>query len=85
MHYLSTVHISQNVQNKIHNLRIRLEQSTYQTKKLKNTNSLELPFSYMTILKALKHKSCLNLGTCHKHMQFTEPTPTIYWYAKEIN
>ena len=36
----------------------------------------------MTILKALKHKSCLNLGTCHKHMQFTEPTPTIYWYAK---
>ena len=37
----------------------------------------------MTILKDLKHKSCLNLDTCHKHVvQFTERTPTIYWYAK---
>ena len=35
MHYLSTVHISQDVQNKIHNLQIRLEQSTDQTKKAK--------------------------------------------------
>ena len=36
----------------------------------------------MTILKALKHKSCLSLGTCHKHaVQFTEPTPTIYWHT----
>ena len=35
----------------------------------------------MTILKALKHKSCLSLGTCHKHtVQFIEPTPTIYWH-----
>ena len=32
---LSTVHISQNDQNKIHNLQIRLEQSTDQTKKAK--------------------------------------------------
>ena len=37
----------------------------------------------MTIPKALKHKSCLSLGTCHKDIvQFTEPTPTIYWYTK---
>ena len=33
----------------------------------------------MTILKALKHKYCLSLGTCHKYVvQFTDPTPTIY-------
>ena len=37
----------------------------------------------MTILKkVLKHKSCLRLGTCHKHVQFTGQTPTSYWYAK---
>ena len=37
----------------------------------------------MTILKALKHKYCLSLGTCHKHLvQFTDSIPTIYWYAK---
>ena len=30
--------MSQNVGNKIHNLQIRLEQFTDQTKKLKNTN-----------------------------------------------
>ena len=37
----------------------------------------------MTILKALKHKYCLILGTCHKYaVQFTDLTPTIYWYAK---
>ena len=32
----------------------------------------------MTILKALKLKFCLHLGTCHKYaVQFTDPTPTI--------
>ena len=37
----------------------------------------------MTILKAFKHKYCLSLGTCHKYvMQFTDPTPTVYLYAK---
>ena len=37
----------------------------------------------MAILKALKHKYCLSLGTCHKHVvQFTDPSHTIYWYAK---
>ena len=37
----------------------------------------------MTILKTLKHKYCLILGTCHKYaVQFTDLTPTIYWYAK---
>ena len=37
----------------------------------------------MAILKALKHKCCLSLGTCHKSiMQFAEETPTIYSYAK---
>ena len=34
-YYLSTDHISQNVQNKIHNLQIRLEQFIDQTKKTK--------------------------------------------------
>ena len=33
--------------------------------------------------KAPKHKHCLILGTCYKHVgQFTDLTPTIYWYAK---
>ena len=37
----------------------------------------------MIILKPLKHKSCLSLGTCHKYaVGFTEPTPTIYWYVQ---
>ena len=32
---------------------------------------------------ALKHESCLSLCTYHKHVvQFTEPTPTIYWHVK---
>ena len=44
MHYLSTVHISQDVQNKIHNLQLRLEQSTDQTKKLKIPISWNCPF-----------------------------------------
>ena len=40
----------------------------------------------MTILKAIKHKSCFSLGTCHQHVvQFIERTPTIYWYAKRNN
>ena len=52
-------------------------------KKLKNTNQLEFHFLSMTILKAFKRKYCLSLGTCHKYvMQFTDPTPTVYWYAK---
>ena len=39
--------------------------------------------SSASILKALKHKYCLSLGTCHKYVvQFTDPTSTIYWYAK---
>ena len=33
LHYLSTIHISRNVLNKIHNLQIRLEQFTDLTKK----------------------------------------------------
>ena len=82
--YLSTVHISQNVQNQIHNLQIRVEQFTDLTKKLKNTSQLELHFSYLTTLKSLKHESCLSLDTCHKYVvQVSEPTPTIYWYAKK--
>ena len=37
----------------------------------------------MTILKALKHKYCLILGTYPKYVvQFTDPTPTIYWHVK---
>ena len=37
----------------------------------------------MTILKDLKHKYCLILGTCQKYIvEFTEQTPKIYWYVK---
>ena len=37
----------------------------------------------MTILKAVKYKYRLSLGTCHTYVvQFTDPAPTIYWYAK---
>ena len=37
----------------------------------------------MTILKTLKRKYCLSLGTRHKYVvQFTDPTPTIFWYAE---
>ena len=36
----------------------------------------------MTIQKSLKLKSYLSLGLCHKHVQFTEPIPKIYWYTK---
>ena len=37
----------------------------------------------MTIIKTLKHKSCLSSDTYHKYIvEFIEPTPTIYWYAK---
>ena len=36
----------------------------------------------MAILKSLKHKYCLSLGTCHNPVQFTDPNPTIYWYEK---
>ena len=83
LYYLSTACISQNVQNKIYNLQIRLEQFTDQTKKAKKFKLVGLALSYMTILKArIIHKSCLSLGTFHKHMQFTETTITIYWYAK---
>ena len=75
--------LSRSVQNKIHNLQSRLEQFTDETKKLKNTNQLELHFPHMTILKALKHKHCSSLDTCHKYVvQFTDPTPAIYWYAQ---
>ena len=32
----------------------------------------------------VKHKYCLSLGTCHKYVvQFTDPSPTIFWYAKK--
>ena len=36
----------------------------------------------MATLKALNHKYCLSLGTCHNAVQFTDPNPTIYWYEK---
>ena len=39
----------------------------------------------MTILKTLKHKYCLTLVICHKYVvQFTDPTSTIFWYAKRV-
>ena len=38
----------------------------------------------MIILNALKHKSRLTLSTCHRYVvEFTEPTPTTYWYAQK--
>ena len=39
-------------------------------------------FQKMTILKALKYKYRLSLGTCHSVVQFTDLTPTIYWCVK---
>ena len=40
----------------------------------------------MTILKALEHKSCLSLGTCHKHaVEFTEPSPQFIGMPKGTN
>ena len=37
----------------------------------------------MTILKDIEHKYYLSLGTCYKYVVlFTDPTPTIYRYAK---
>ena len=37
----------------------------------------------MTLIKTLKHKYYLSLGTCHKYVvQFTVPTPTIFLNAK---
>ena len=36
----------------------------------------------MTILKTLTHKHCLSLGKWPKYVvQFTDPTPAIFWYA----
>ena len=58
----------------IHYLQIKLEQLTGQKKKAK------IPIRWNF---ALKHKSYLVLSTCHKYVvEFTEPTPTIYLYAK---
>ena len=34
----------------------------------------------MRTLKAPKNKYCHSLCTCH--VQFTDPTPKIYWYAE---
>ena len=37
----------------------------------------------MAILKSLKYKSCLSLGTCHKYLvEFTESTRKIYWTVR---
>ena len=69
LQYLGTVQISRNVQNKIHNLQIRLDQFTDETKKLKNTNQSELHSPQMKILKALKHKYCHSLGSCQICLQ----------------
>ena len=55
LYYLSTIHISQNVQNKIHNLQFRL-------KKLKAT------INGSTKSPQFNHKYCLSLGTCDKYV-----------------
>ena len=44
-YYLSTDHISQNIQNKIHNLQIRLEEFTEQTKKAKKYQLIGIALS----------------------------------------
>ena len=69
LQYLGTAQISRNVQNKIHNLQIRLDQFTDETKKLKNINQSELHFPQMKILKALKHKYFQSLGPCQICLQ----------------
>ena len=54
-------------------------------KATKNTNQLELHFSYMTTQKRSNINIASDLGTYHEYdMQFTDPTPTIYWYAKRV-
>ena len=59
----------------VHNLQIRLEKFTDQTKNTKKYILVGIALSLMTILKALKLKYCLSLGTRHKYVvQFTEPT-----------
>ena len=39
----------------------------------------------MTIQKRSNINIALDLGTCHNNVvQFTDPTPTNYWYAKRV-
>ena len=39
----------------------------------------------MTIQKRSNINIAFNLGTCHKYVvQFTDPTPTNYWYVKRV-
>ena len=52
-------------------------------KKAKKYQSVRIAPSVNDNTKSLKHRYCLSLGTFHKYVvQFTDPTPTIYWYAK---
>ena len=60
-----------------------LEQFTDQTKIAKKQPSDGIARSINDILKTVKHKYCHSSGTCHKYVvQFTDPTPTIFWYVK---
>ena len=64
-------------------IRFIIYQFTDETKYLNITKQLELKFSQITILKALRYKYCRNLGICHKYVvQFKDPAPEIYWYTK---
>ena len=45
LEYLSTVQISRNVKNKIHNLQIRLEQFTEEIKRAKKYQPVEIALS----------------------------------------
>ena len=37
------------------------------------------------MLKTLKHKYCVSLGTSYNVVQFTDLTPTIIGMSKELN
>ena len=51
-YYLSTDHISQNIQNDIHNLQVRLEQFTDQTKKSKKYQLVGISLSINDNMKS---------------------------------
>ena len=65
---ISTDHISENGQNKIYNFEIRHEKFTDQTKKAKKYWLVGIELSYMTMLKASKHRYCLSFYLCQKYV-----------------
>ena len=63
---ISTDHMSENVQNKICNFEIRLEQFTNQTKKAKKYCFAGIQLSYMTMLKDPNHRFGSSISACEE-------------------